>query len=156
EALLTDYVLDGPAAREDGSAAPVEGLVIPVTVDDLAANGLLRDADRQVCWKRSVETLMARKDDIAGLGVASDERIEAYVLYVNSQVEETEILSLCSFVDDGGTRLKHLLTQLRQRGISTIRFPKVHPVEISKELVETLGFRPAGGHLLYAAIARSA
>ena len=36
----------------------------------------------RVCWERSVETLTARKDDIAGLAVASDERIEAYVLYV--------------------------------------------------------------------------
>ena len=34
-----------------------------------------------MCWERSVETLTARKDDIAGLAVASDERIEAYVLY---------------------------------------------------------------------------
>ena len=32
----------------------------------------------------------------------------------------------------------------------TFRFPKVHPAEISKEFLETLGFRPAGGHLLYA------
>ena len=42
------------------------GFVIPVTVDDLAANGLLGEADPQVCWERSVETLTARKDDIAG------------------------------------------------------------------------------------------
>ena len=37
----------------------------------------------------------------------------------------------------------------------TFRFPKVHPAEISEELLETLGFRPAGGHRLYAARARS-
>ena len=107
------------------------------------------------CWERSVETLTARKDDIAGLAVASDERIEAYVLYVKRGVEETEILSLRSFVEDGGARLTQLLSQLRARGMGTFRFPKVHPAEISKELLETLGFRPAGGHLLYAAKARS-
>ena len=56
--------------------------MIPVTVDDLAANGLLGEDHPQVCWERSVETLTARKDDIAGLAVASDERIEAYLLYV--------------------------------------------------------------------------
>ena len=39
--------------------------------------------------------------------------------------------------------------------MTTFRFPKVHPAEISKELLETLGFRPAGAHLLYAARARS-
>ena len=37
----------------------------------------------------------------------------------------------------------------------TFWFPKVHPAEISKELLEALGFHPAGGHLLFAARARS-
>ena len=64
----------------------LEGVfTIPVTVDDLAANGLLGEADRQVCWERSVETLTARKGDIAGLAVASDERIEACVLYMQEE-----------------------------------------------------------------------
>ena len=39
--------------------------------------------------------------------------------------------------------------------MGTFRFPKVHPAEISKELLETLGFRPAGGHRLYAGKARA-
>ena len=107
----------------------------------------------QVCWERSVETLTARKDDIAGLAVASDERIEAYLLYVKRTTRGAEILSLRSFVEDGGARLAQLLARLA--GTGTFRFPKVHPAEISTELLETLGFRPAGGHLLYAATARS-
>ena len=139
-----------------GEAARVDGFVIPVTIDDLAANGLLGEDHLQVCWERSVETLTARKDDIAGLAVASDERIEAYVLYVTRGMEETEIVSLRSFIDDGGARLKQLLSQLRARGTQTFRFPKVHPAEISKEWLETLGFSPAGEHLLYAARAQSA
>jgi GNAT superfamily N-acetyltransferase len=155
EALLTDYVLEGPALSEHGAAARVEGFVIPVTVDDLAANGLLGETDQRVCWKRSVETLIARKDEIAGLAVASDERIEAYLLYVKRETEETEIVSLRSFIDDGGARLKQLLSQHHARGMRSIRFPKVHPAEMSKEWVEeTLGFSPAGGHLLYAARAQ--
>ena len=36
----------------------------------------------------------------------------------------------------------------------TFRLPKVHPGEISKEFLETLGFRAAGGHPLYAATLR--
>jgi GNAT superfamily N-acetyltransferase len=155
EAVLTDYVLERPALSERGDAARVEGFVIPVTVDDLAANGLLGEADPQVCWKRSVETLTARKDDIAGLAVASDERIEAYLLYVKRGTDEAEIVSLRTFIEDGGARLKQLLSRLRAQGIRTFRFAKVHPAEISKEFLETLGFRPAGGHLLYAAQARS-
>ena len=167
EALLTDYVAKGLAPSERGDAARVEGLVIPITVDDLVANDLLGQgppspsasagqADRRICWERSVETLMARKDDIAGLAVASDERIEAYLLYVEREMEAMEIVSLRSFIDDGGARLKQLLCQVRARGIKSLWFPKVHPAEIPKEWVEALGFRPAGAHLLYAARAQSA
>ena len=149
EALLTDYV-----SEHEGNASQVmsAGFVIPVTVDDLAANGLFGEADPRVCWQRSVETLTARKDDIAGLAVASDERIEAYILYI----EGGEILSLRSFIDDGGARLGQLLSRLRAGGMRTFRFPKVHPADVSTELLETLGFRPACGHRLYAATARSA
>ena len=144
-ARLFDYVLEV-------GEAPVEpaGMIIPVTIDDLAANGLLDDRP-PTCWQRSVETLTARKDEIEGLAVASDERIEAFVLYST----DGEILSLRSFVEDDGVRLKQLLAQLRARGMRTFRFPKVHTAEIATELLETLGFRPAGGHLLYAARARS-
>jgi hypothetical protein len=39
--------------------------------------------------------------------------------------------------------------------METFRFAKVHPSEISKERLETLGFSPAGGHRLYAARATS-
>jgi hypothetical protein len=156
EAELTDYVLEEPALSGRFEAALVKGLVIPVTVDDLAANGLLRDADRQTCWEHSVETLTAMKDDIAGLAVASDERIEACVLYINRRIEEMEILSLRSFIDDGGARLRQLLSQLCARGVKTVRFPKVHPVEIQTEWIRTLGFSPTAGHLLFAARARSA
>ena len=171
EAVLTDFVLEGLALtlrqaqghpeqgrgmseRSDG--ARVEGFVIPVTVDDLAANGLLGEAHPQVCWERSVESLTARKDDIAGLAVASDERIEAYVLYVNHGMDGAEVLSLRSLIDDGGARLKQLLSQLGARGMETFQFQKVHPAEISKDWLDTLGFTPAAGHRLYAARARSA
>ena len=58
------------------------GSSFPSRIDDLAANGLLGTPHPQACWERSVETLTARKDDIAGLAVASDERIEAYLLYI--------------------------------------------------------------------------
>jgi GNAT superfamily N-acetyltransferase len=146
EAVLTDYVWQG----EESDARELAGFEIPVTVDDLAANALLGEGDPQVCWERSVETLNARKDDIGGLAVASDERIEAYLLYNN----EGQIVSLRTLVEDGGARLNQLLTRLRAQGSSTFRFPKVHPAEISQELLKTLGFRPAGGHRLYAARAR--
>jgi GNAT superfamily N-acetyltransferase len=151
ETCLTDYALP----REEHDMAEVDGrakgrFVIPVKVDDLAANGLLGDRNPHVCWGRSVETLMARKDEIAGLAVASDECIEACILYMKRDVG-SDILFLRSFVEDGASHLKHLVTQLA----GPLRFAKVHPDETSKTCLETLGFRPAGEHILYAAAARA-
>ena len=151
EAILTDYVLQ--PGEKDGGASRT-GFVIPVTVDDLAANGLLGETDPQLCWERAVETLTARKDDLAGLAVASDERIEAYVLYA-ARAGTAEIFSFRTFVEDGGARLKQLLSRLNAQGMDAFRFPKVHASELSKALLETFGFRPTGTHLLYAARARS-
>ena len=174
EALLTDYLL----RREDHDARQVVGMpeghdgrfVIPVTIDDLAANGLLEEAHPQQCWERSVETLIARKDEIAGLAVASDERIEAYVLYASRGADSegeppadrqtgapgVDILALRSCVEDErGALSRRLLAGLGASVAGTFRFPKVHPAEISTELLETLGFRRGGGHRLCSARARS-
>ena len=68
--------------------------------------------------------------------------------------KDGEILSLRAFVEDGGARLKQLLSRLGAEGVTTFRLPKVHPEEISQELLEALGFRPAAGHRLYAATLR--
>ena len=148
EAVLTDYVLQGDEAprAHDASGA---GIVIPITVDDLAANGLIEGACGRACWQRSAETLLALKDDLDGLAVVSDEGIDAYLIY-----KDEEIVSLRSFVNDGGDRLGRLIARLRRRGIGTLRFPKVHPEEMPKASLETLGFRPTGTHLLYSSTAR--
>ena len=148
EALLTDYLLENSADASVKPAALDDGrFVIPVTIDDLAANDLLGEEHPPPCWERSVETLTARKDDLAGLAVASDERIEAYLLY-----SDGEILALRALVEGGPAALRPLLSRL---GPGTFRFPKVHPAELSTECLEALGFRPAGGHRLYAAKARA-
>ena len=163
ETRLTDYGCTYPDPSTDSESsravsrdqrAPQSGAsqwVIPITVDDLEANGLLDADDRQTCWERSVETLLARKDEIAGLAIATEERIEAYLLYIK---EAGTILSLRSLVEDGGARLARLLSGLREAGPGALKFPKVHPAELPVEILETLGFRSSGAHLLYAASAR--
>ena len=172
EAVMTDYVWQREEEEHDmrslQGGASREGFVIPVTVDDLVANGLLGPPSpsasagqaypQQVCWERSVETLTARKDEIAGLAVASDERIESYLLYVKRGENAeggTEIVSLHTLIEDGGAGLKQLLSRARAQVKGILRLAKVHPAELSKEILEMLGFRAAGGHLLYAARARS-
>jgi GNAT superfamily N-acetyltransferase len=144
EAILTDYVL-----RPNGLEGPaVPGTyVIPMTVDDLAANGLLEDAPR-TCWERSIETLTARKDNTLGLAAVSDAGIDACILYI----KDGDLLYLRTFVEDGGARLRHLLSQVYAHDVA-IKLAKVHPAEMPSGLLESLGFVAAGEHRLYAATA---
>jgi GNAT superfamily N-acetyltransferase len=150
EALLTDYVLEGSDAEPRETAAIRGTYVIPVTVDDLTANGLLEQEQPQLCWKRSVETVTARKSEVEGVALASDERIETYLLYIKDGLA-AEVFDFRSFFADGSTGLPQLVAGLVAQGIRTLSFPKVHPSEISIEVLETLGFRSVGGHRLYAA-----
>jgi GNAT superfamily N-acetyltransferase len=151
EARLTDYVLEPPGgAGALHSGTNPAGFVIPVTVDDLVANGVLGAGGPPVCWERSPETLTARKEEIAGLAVASDERLEACLLYI-----EDEIVLIRSMVDDGGARLGQLLARLRAQGNGGFRISKVHPQELPASWLERLGFRRDGTHSIYATKARS-
>jgi GNAT superfamily N-acetyltransferase len=159
EAVLTDYVRVDAADVGGSRGGDLEGgLLIPLTVDDLEANGLLGDADPQGAWERAVDTLRARRTEIAGLAVASDERIEACVLYAPSAADPAgaEILALRAFVADDGARLRRLLAGVHATGRCRLRFPKVDPDEGLATPVEALGFRPAGRYRRYGGRAGSA
>jgi ribosomal protein S18 acetylase RimI-like enzyme len=157
EAVITDYVAE-PLAETTVVPGVPGTFVIPVTVDDLAANGLLAEDHPQTCWARSIQTLTARKEEISGIAVASDERIEAYILYIRSSnpADGSDIVAFRSLIADGGARLAQLLSVLRAGGLNVLRFAKVHPEEISRECLDYLGFQPASGYRRYAALARSA
>lgn len=153
EAVLTDYEWIG-----HGAPPPPPGgrLVIPVTVDDLAANGLL-DVDAahwsgQAPWERSIDTLTARKNDVEGLAVATDEGLEAYLIYMRSG-EDAAIVDFRSLIDDGGERLGELIVRLRALGVERIRFPKVAASDAADEWLKRLGFEPGTSYWLLAATA---
>lgn len=163
DACYTDFVLDShgePSTRGSNlEAAALQGrFVIPVTVDDLAANGLLTGSDPQLCWDRSAETLTARREEISGLAVATDERIEAYVLYTTAgDLRGTAILAVRSLVTDHeGLRARLLIDRLIDRASGPFQIGKVHPEEIPAPLLERLGFHRDGVHVRYAATARGA
>jgi len=149
EAVLTDYVL--PADHEDPGRNDVPGgrFVIPVSLDDLAANGLLDDPQPLVCWERAAETLTARKEALAGLAVASEERLEAYLLYMHDGTD-TEIVALRPLTGASHGHLAQLLDRVRAQVTGNLRFPKVHPAEMPAADVETLGFHPTGRYRVYA------
>lgn len=149
ETLLTDYLLD-ENADVPGEALGQGRFVIPVTVDDLVANGLLDDTSVQGCWQRSAGTLVARKADLKGLAVATEERLEACILYSM----DGEVLFLRSFFDDDGARVRQLTSRMRADGVRTARLPRMHAGEIAPECLESAGFRADAGYRLYAAEAR--
>ena len=107
--------------------------MIPVTVTISPRMVSLKRHTRRGVGNARCETLTARKDDIAGLAVASDERIEAYILHSKcvDQDGTAEIVSLRTLIEDGGARVLQMLSHFRG-GIGTFRFPKVHPAEIAK------------------------
>lgn len=162
EAVLTDYVLQPETA---GGVPPADPgtFVIPITSDDLAANGLAADDGRRGCWHRAAETLAARKGEVLGRAVASEERIEAYVLYTKplapafypAEPTGAQVLSLGTMVEDGGARLRRLLADVSAGGGGAVRYSRVHPAEAPGDLLERIGFRPAGAHILYSGTARS-
>ena len=155
EAALTDYVQEGDAefvSHERASLDSAGQMLIPVTIDDLVANGLLDVPQPQVCWERSIETLTARKAEIEGLAIASDEQIEAYVLYIK---DTGELLAVQVLVQDGEFHLTRLISQLRSRGLKALRFPRVHPSDVSSDVLQTLGFRSAARYRLCTTRARS-
>ena len=157
EALLTDYVLQKWSAhsshgepqrmteKKEGSSSLSRSTISPPMVS-------LERPHPQMCWERSVETLTARKDDIAGLAVASDERIEAYILYV---ARRTDGNSVAALFRRGWWSPSEAIALSTRRRHEDLPVPEGPPGGDPKEFLETLGFRPAGGHLLYAARARS-
>jgi hypothetical protein len=106
-----------------------------------------------VCWEQSIETLTARKDAIEGIAVASEDRIDAYILYIK---DGAEIVALRSLVPGGEASLRRLLSRRQARCPDALRFPKVHPSGFPHGFLEGLGLRPAGRHRLLSATPRSA
>jgi ribosomal protein S18 acetylase RimI-like enzyme len=143
EDRFTDFEHPGGAARPRG----IE-LAFPVTVDELqAGDALASGAGRS--WLRSVEALVRGADELRGLALASDVRIEAFVLYREPERGPIEVLGL-SCVDEGKRDrwLRTLLVGLcaAPRAVRLVRLDDGDP---PGDLIESWGFRPAGRTLSY-------
>ena len=144
----TEYIDFLLAHRE-----PVEpsDLVIPVTVDELIANDAFDETARR-CWSRSPATLVNRKESIRGLAVASDVRIEAYLLFDEPPSGgERRVLALgCADEDRREVWLGLLLRQFAGADPRPALFERVHPDEVPFELLRSCGFEPSTRTLGYA------
>jgi len=135
-----------------------DDFVVAVSLDDLRESGAFDGRALHRCWERARETLLNRRDRVRALAIASDERVEAYLLYHEPTIGEThEILGFgCARADRQETLLSLLLTSHCSRVDGPVTIKRVDPEEVSFDLLETVGFRPAAGTIAYAAEAGAA
>jgi len=154
DAVLTSHVLPSGGRSPGRSGVPPEdSFLVPLTVDDLAANDLLEGGPPR-CWERGVETLSALKGTIEGLGLATVDRIAAYVLYHPDERAGAEIMALRA-VDEEEVEgnLGCLVDALARRRRGPIRFGKVGSEEVPPPWLEAWGFEPRETFLRFSRLA---
>jgi len=151
EVEYTDFVLRDSSLGAK-SVEPSD-LVIPITLDELIANEAF-DAAARRSWARSPATLVNRKESIRGLAVASDVRIEAYLLFEEPPSGgERRLLALgCADESRREMWLGLLLRQVLSADPRPALFERVHPDEVSFELLRSCGFEPSARTLGYATV----
>ena len=98
-------------------------------------------------WERELATLQNRKDQIRGLAIASDTRVEACALF-RDLPGRREIVGL------GGTGvlLEIVVRVACQAGSLAVTIPKVSSEEISWDRLESLGFQRRRTYTRYVGI----
>ncbi len=141
----SDFVLERPP-----SEAPTGDFAIPVSVDDLREGGVL-DPTAERAWERTLETLVNRKDTLEGLAVASDLRIEAFVLArPASEGRGREIVALgAAEGEESRALLRILVHHSPGRDSSPVTIPKVSPAETDFIELERGGFRKTRDWVAY-------
>jgi hypothetical protein len=144
----TDYT------REPG---PFEGAmpeaVVPITVDQLQRSGAI-DPDARRCWERAPATVINLGERLSGWAIASQERIEAWLVYDDPSESERRIVAFDSRDADRAELFTRLLfARAIGDGERRVRIPRVHPTEISEARLARWGFIP--GPRTVAAIAQA-
>jgi len=131
--------------------SPSAGQVSPVSLDDLIRYEVL-DQSVPRSWERALETLQNRKDQLGGLAIASDTRVEAYVLFRDLAAQgQREIVAL------GGARalLEVVVRVCCQAGALDVTIPRISDEEIAWADLEAMGFQRGRTYTRYATLADS-
>lgn len=141
ERTYTDFVL----ADDHRLEASTHPLVAPIDAAQIAAAGLLH-AGPERCWDRAPESLLARKDRLAGLALASEARIEACVLYSSGAEDATCRIEFAHAADPdrAGALVGLLLGHLLAASGRPLSFVRLADGEIPFESLRRWGFAPAG------------
>ncbi len=127
-----------PAARDAGRAPE---WVAPVTLDELIEARAL-DLASPRSWERAPAVLVRRKEHLAGLAVATGERIEAYVLGENAAGEAAKTIVALGCADPTKCELwlGLLLRIFAGADDRPTRIAGVRPDEVSFDLLKSSGF----------------
>ena len=147
EATLTDFILDASPMAPPASGS----FVIPASVADLAANGLLTDA-LGVAWERAAATLRGREDLLEGIALASADTIEAFLLYRRAASGAGAGIAALRAPD--AAAFVRLIAIVAGRTGAPLTLAKVHPDELPGSWLLEAGFRAADAYHRYAARAR--
>ena len=141
EQRFADFTLRKPLAPPAAT-----GAVGPASLDDLLRYEAL-DPSVSRSWERELPTLQNRKDQIRGLAIASDTRVEACALF-RDLPGRREIVGL------GGTGvlLEIVVRVACQAGSLAVTIPKVSSEEISWDRLESLGFQRRRTYTRYVGI----
>jgi GNAT superfamily N-acetyltransferase len=163
ETTFTDYVFDAdssdPPASSDPLAStnpstsdpPAGSWLIPVSVADLEANNLIQEIPG-LAWERAPATLRGRADLIEGIGLATEDRIAAFLLYrVMPGLPGATIAALRA---DDAAGASYLVASLAHRAGLPLRYPVVAPGENPAGWLEAMRWREAGRTVRFAATAR--
>jgi GNAT superfamily N-acetyltransferase len=126
-----DFAADAVAVTDLGQAS----LVSPATIEELLNAGALDDS-LPLAWERSAQAIHSRRREIEGLAIASDERLEAMVLFRSVGGGE-EILRIRASRPEP---LAALVGTLQRRASRPVVIPKVSPAEVDFGILEALGF----------------
>ncbi len=138
-----DFVMD----TKPEAPASATALVCEASLEELLGSAIDLAGNPPRAWERSLQTLQNRSGQIAGLAVASDARVEAYLL-ARTRSRGVDIVAL------GGARpelLPLLVSALYVRSGGPLRIPKLSEAEIPFAGLTALGFRAATEYVGYAA-----
>jgi len=142
EARYVDFVRSPMPGATAGD--PRDELLVPITLDELVESGAF-DVSVRRPWARSLASLRAKGEALAGLAVATD-RIEAYVLYVaGADGAPADVWGLGAADEGAGAALLGFLLAR----LGAVRIVGVSEREVPSALLAALGCTPAGETIGY-------
>ncbi len=151
QGTFADFVLTGPLSAPSAATE-----IARIELADLQSSGVL-DASVTRSWERAIATMQNRKDQLEGLAIASDARVEAYALFRDLHEQgRREIVALGGTHRhdrrDSDTRepLECLIRVLSQAGNLQVTIPKISCEEIPWIELERMGFKRGQTYTGYA------